>query len=689
MQRVLWLALIIMIPTPTYADEGLWLFNNPPLKLLKEKYKFEPTPEWFAHLQKSSVRFNSGGSGSFVSADGLVMTNHHVGLGALQKLSTKERDFVKEGFFAKTLADEFKAVDEELFVLMEIKDVTTEVKGAVKDTMTPTEKFEARRTAIAKIEAAAKETTKLEANVTTLYHGNQYHLYLFKRYDDVRLVFAPEQAIAFFGGDPDNFAFPRYDLDVCFFRVYEDGKPAKVANHLKWSEKAAQKDDLVFVSGHPGHTDRLNTVAELEYLRDIGFPFLNRRLNRMEVALTVFSQQGEEEERQAKDMLFGVANSRKARYGGLQGLQDPAVMAKKIEQEKKLRAAVESNPNLKDSVQAWDSVAKLQKVRGKLIKRYQMLEGGQGFASSLFGVARTLVRAGDEFSQPIEKRLPEYNDASKESLKQKLFSKRPLYKNFELHKLADSMHFMVEVLGYNDPIVQKILAGKSPKQRADELIASSTLWDVEIRKKLFEGGKKAIDESKDPFILLAKLIDADARAVRKQFEAEYDEPSKQAYDKIAEAKFAVEGTNNYPDATFTLRLSFGTCRGYEEGGQQIPFQTEIGGAYTKAQAKNNKPPFDLPKSWLDRKDKLDLSTPFNFVFAADSIGGNSGSPVVNRAGAIVGILFDGNIQSLVWDFVWDDKQARSVAVCTPAITESLRKVYDAGSLADEIVSGKR
>jgi hypothetical protein len=616
------------------------------------------------------------------------MTNHHVGLNTLQKISSKDKDYVKDGFYARNREDEVPSKDLELNVLMNIEDVTERVKAALKPGMSPEEAFKARRAVIARIEKESLENTKLRSNVISLYQGNQYHLYRFKRYTDVRLVFAPEQQIAFYGGDPDNFEYPRYDLDICLFRVYENDKPAKVEHYLKWSKGGAKENELVFVSGHPGHTDRMNTVAELEYLRDIGFPFLLQRLNRLEVALSAFSGRSAENAREAKDLLFGVQNSRKARVGGLAGLLDPELMNRKKEAEKALRDAVAKDPKLGIITDAWDRIAAAQKVRAANIRKFTVLEGAAGFNSTLFGYARTLVRAAEEFPKPNDQRLEEYTDSDKASLELRLLAAPPIYPHFEQVKLADGLTFLCEQLGDDDPLVQKVLAGKSPTERAAELIQGTRLQDVEQRKQLYERGKSAVDSSDDALIQLARLVDPESRAVRKVMDTEVEEVRRQAYDQLAKAKFAVEGTNTYPDATFTLRLAFGTVKGYEEAGKHIPFETHFAGLYERAQEHHNRPPFDLPRRWVERKDRLDLQTPFNFVLTADIIGGNSGSPVINKEAEVVGLIFDGNIQSLVLDFMFSEKQARAVAVHSQGIIEALRKVYDAGALADEMTGQK-
>lgn len=676
-----------MLVTWSRADEGMWLFNDPPRKLLKERYKFDATDAWLEHVQKSSVRFNSGGSGSFVSEDGLIMSNHHVGADALQKLSDEKNDYLKNGFHAATLADEKPAKDLELNVLMGIEDVTTRVNAAVKSGISDEEAFRARRAVMAEIEKESLEKTGMRSDVVTLYQGGKYHLYRFKRYTDVRLVFAPEQQIAFYGGDPDNFEYPRYDLDICFFRAYENGKPAKVQHYLKWSEKGTAEGDLVFVSGHPGRTSRLLTVNELEYLRDVRLPNTLRRLFRMEVVLSSYSGRSQENARRAKDDLFGVQNSRKALKGELAGLLEPSVIEQKMAAEKKLRASVDGSAEFESAKGAWDRIAAAQKIIRENAQRYNLLEPGAAFNSELFGIARTLLRAAEEKEKPNGERLREYTDAGRESLELELFSEKPIYEDLEQLKLSDSLTYLTEELGLDDKTVKEVLAGKSPRERAAELVTGTKVKDVAFRKKLYED-RTAAKNSKDPMIELARIVDDEARALRKIIETQ-GEAKQQAHAQIAKARFAVQGTSNYPDATFTLRLAFGTVKGYEEGGKRIPAHTVYAGLYERAKEQEYRPPFDLPKRWLDRKSRLDLKTQFNFVSTADIIGGNSGSPVVDRTGELVGIIFDGNIQSLVLDFVYTDEQARAVSVDSRGILEGLKKIYDAKGLVGELTSGRR
>jgi len=690
--------LVLAMNSSAFADEGMWLFNAPPVKQFKEKYQFEPTPQWLDHLQKSSVRFNSGGSGSFVSANGLVITNHHVGADTLQKISDAQHNYLRNGFYAKTQADEIKSTDLELNVLMSIEDVTTRVSGAVKPRMTSDQASSARNAVIAAIEKESKEKTGLRSDVVALYQGGAYHLYRYKRYDDVRLVFAPEQQMAFFGGDPDNFEYPRYDLDICLFRVYENGQPAKIDNFLKWNSQGPSDGELTFVSGSPGKTDRQLTLDELTDTRDRWLPYLLRMFNRREVLELSYSARSFENARKARDDLFGDQNNRKRYDGYLAGLLDPQIWSALKAREQKLRDAIGRDPKLKSTVAAYDRIKRAQAELAKNAQVYNYLEqerpstvgyrGPRAFSGNLFKYARLLVRAIDERVKPNGERIPVFRDSARESLELELFSTEPIYDDYEILRLTDSLTDFATQFGADNPLVQKVLAGKSPHARAVELVAGTKLKDVAVRKDLYHKDAAALQAAHDPMIDVARLIDGPARDARKIYDAQ-DEIKKQAYSDIAKARFAVEGASSYPDATFTLRLSYGRVRGYEQDGKQIPAFTDFAGLYQRSAEHDNKPPFDLPQRWVDRKANLDLSTHFDFVSDADIIGGNSGSPVVNKANEFVGIIFDGNIQSLVADCIYTDTQARAVSVDSAAIIEALRKVYDAGALADELEGVKK
>ena len=679
------------------ADEGMWLFSSPPLRQLKEKYQFEPTPQWLEHLQKASVRFNSGGSGSFVSATGLCITNHHVGADALQKASSEQNNYLKNGFYAKTNAEEIKCADLELNVLMSTEDVTSQVNGAVKPGLNADQASAARGNVIAQIEKESKEKTGLRSDVITLYEGGAYHLYRYKRYDDVRIVFAPEQQMAFYGGDPDNFEYPRFDLDICIFRVYENGQPAKIENFLKWNSYGPSDSELIFVSGSPGKTDRQLTLDDLADTRDRFLPYLLRMFNRREVLEMAYSERSFENARKARDDLFGDQNNRKRYDGYLAGLLDPQIWSLLQGREQKLHAGIASDPKLRSTTEAYDRIKNAQSEIAKSAALYNYLEmerpktttyrEPRAFVSNLFKYARLLVRAVDERAKPNGERIPEFRDSARESLELELFSTEPIYDDYEILRLTDSLTDFASQFGANDPLVQKVLAGKSPHSRAAELVSGTKLKNVAVRKDLYTKDAAALLAAHDPMIDLARLVDTPARNARKLHDAQ-EEIKKQAYSEIANGRFAIEGTSSYPDATFTLRLSYGTVRAYEQDGKHIPAFTDFSGLYQRSAEHNNKPPFDLPQRWIDKKSKLDSSTHFNFVSDADIIGGNSGSPVVNKDNEFVGIIFDGNIQSLVLDCIFTDKQARAVSVDSAAITEALRKVYDAKALADELEGAK-
>ena len=669
-----------------FADEGMWTFNNVPKREIKKRFGFDVTDDWLKKVQLASVRFNNGGSGSFVSADGMVLTNHHIASDTLQKISTPEKDYNKEGFYAHTRNQEAKAPDLELNQLISIEDVTDRVMSAVKPGMSAEATTAARRAAIANIEKESTEKTGLRSDVVTLYQGGQYNLYRYKKYTDVRLVFAPEFSIAFFGGDPDNFTYPRYDLDMALFRVYENNQPIKVENYFRWSKTGAKDGELVFVSGHPGSTARLDTVAHLEYLRDAGLPFTIKLLTRQHDALGKYRSLGEEQSRRAQEDYFGIENSLKAFRGELQGLQDKSLIARKAKAEDALRGTVAADARKqKDYGDAWDNIAKGRGGLKAYYKELSLLENGSAFSSDLYAIARTLVRLAAESAKPNAERLPEYTDARRASLELNLYSPAPIYSDFEKVRLAESLAFMRDELGAGNPNVKKALGDKSPEARAAELLDGTKLSDVAYRKQLASGGVKAIEESTDPMIVLARSVDGEARSLRKRYETEVQSNERANYAKISHALFDIEGTKLYPDATFTLRLAYGAVKGYQENGKQVPAFTTFAGIYKHSAEYGNKDPYELPQRWLDKKSAINLSTPFNFVSTNDITGGNSGSPVINKNAELVGLIFDGNIQSLVGTFVFDETVNRAVSVDSRAMIEALRKIYGETEAADELM----
>jgi len=679
----------ILTMNTIHADEGMWLLNAPPLQTLKARYGFEPTAAWLEHVQKSAVRFNSGGSGSFVSPDGLIITNHHVGADDLQKLSDGKHNYVRDGFHAKSRAEEIRCVDLELNVLMSIEDVTVRVNAAVKPGASAAESFAARRAIKSEIEKESLDKSGLRSDVVTLFQGAQYHLYCYKKYTDVRLVFAPEQQAAFFGGDPDNFEYPRYDLDFCLFRAYENGQPAKVEHSLKWSEAGAADGELVFVTGHPGSTSRLFTYAELADARDRRVPKVLEWLKMNEVLLLSFSGRSAENARRGRDLLFSYQNSRKAYDGELAGLLDPQVFQRKRAEEEQLKKLAAERPELADTRGAWDEIAAAQRIIAQASPRYNFFERYADRSSTQLAIARSLYRAATEKAKPSGQRLREYRDSNRASFELALFSDEPIYDDLEQVRLASYLTQLTITFGADDPVVKAALAGKSPRERAAELVGGTKLKDVAVRKEHYAADATAIEKAAeaDPLLALARSLDVAARVARKTIE-EQSEAKEQAQSKIARVRYALSGTSVYPDATFTLRFAFGTVKGYEDAGVQVQPFTTIEGMYARSADHVGREPFDLPQRWLTQKAKVKLATPMNFVSTCDIIGGNSGSPTLNRAGEFVGIIFDGNIQSLVADFAYSDVQSRAVSVDARAIIETLRNVYDAGELADELLGKK-
>lgn len=677
--RVALPVVIGLAPRVARADEGMWPMNNVPADVIAQKYGFKPDQAWIDKVRLGSARLAQGCSASFVSPHGLVMTNHHCAHACIEQLSQKGQDLVANGFYAPNEASERRCPALEVNQLVSISDVTESMRQALAG-KTGAAYSDAKKAQEARLTKACAKSDELRCDVVELYHGGRYNLYQYRRYQDVRLVFAPELAIAFFGGDPDNFNFPRFDLDVAFLRIYENGKPAQTSDYFPFSANGAQDGELTFVSGNPGHTSREYTLAELFFQRRVRLPRRLYLLAELRGQLAEFGRRGAEQKRISETDLFYVENSFKAYNGREQALLSPRLISEKRAEEKALRKrlAQDKRPGY---AKAFASIEQAMGVYKQIYDAYDMFEQGRGFMGDLFDFARGLVRAADELAKPNESRLREYTDASLPQLRQALLSPAPVYDDLEILKLTFSLTKLREALGFDDPRVRAVLGDKSPARLAAELVRGSKLKSLAVRKQLLEGGKAAVDASKDPMILLARAVDPTARELRKRFDDDVDSVLTRAHEAISTVRFETYGTSIYPDATFTLRLSYGAVRGWTEKGKFVKPFTTIGGAFER---NTGEEPFALPKRWIAAKPKLDLDTRLNFVTTNDIIGGNSGSPVINKDAQIVGLIFDGNIHSLGGDYYFDERVNRAVAVHSSAIVEALRKIYSAERIADEL-----
>jgi hypothetical protein len=662
-----------LLATPVGADEGMWTLENFPSDRVAAEYGVEIDSDWLDTVQRATVRLG-GCTGSFVSSDGLVLTNHHCALRCISDLSTAENDLAANGFLAESRADEPACASQVVSVLVGMEEITDRVSEvtAGKDER---QANEARKKLLTRLEQECKDASSgaLHCESVTLYNGGQYFIYKYRRYDDVRLVFAPEDSIAAFGGDPDNFNFPRWCLDMALLRVYDNDAPISSPDYLGWRREGPKDGEAVFVSGHPGSTDRLLTVSELEFQRDVQLPLCR---------FIQYGMTGDEPYRTVQTPLMRIENSIKVRRNELKALLDSERMAIKAAAEADLRKKVEADPALAATyAPAWDEIADAMTTYRTFYNEYLFLENEAAFNGELFGYARDLVRVAEERQKPSEERLREYRDTALQRLEQLVMAPRPIYPELEVVRLAFSLDKMREWLGPDSPYVQTVLDGESPLSRARSLVEGSSLGDPDVRRSLWDGGQEAIAASQDPMITLALAVDEKSRALRTRYEDEVEAIVDAASEKIAAARFAIYGTSTYPDATFTLRVTYGAVEGWMEKGRPVEPFTLTKRLFERTTGED---PFRLPDSWLAEKDRLDPQTRFNLVATTDITGGNSGSPLVDKDANVVGLVFDGNIHSIAGDYWFDPEMNRTVAVHPAIMIEALKKVYRAERLLEEL-----
>ncbi len=666
-----------ILSSSLFAEEGMWTFDNPPLQQLKEKYNFMPDKNWLEHIRLSSVRINDGGSGSFVSPYGLIMTNHHVALSQIQKLSSQDFDIVKNGFYAPNQGEELKCKDLEINVLMEMHNVTDQVNAVVNEDMELEEVEAAKRKAFEDIRSDFADKTGLRADKVDLYYGGEYWIYCYKKYTDIRLVFAPEYQAGFFGGAYDNFTYPRYNLDCTFLRVYEDGKPVDSKNYLKWNSNGVKADELVFMAGNPGTTKRLYTNDQLLDERDHTIPMLLETLEYTLDQLHKFADQSPENARQAQVNIMYLENSLKAYTGIYEGLQNKRLIKQHKDAENDLRSKIKANDELDDLYgDAWEEISEIMEEKQESYAKYFFHNLGR---TSLMRYAGELQAWARETDKTVDK-----NEERIENLERSLLAPIPFYKDLEEVMLRSQLVIAAKNLDEDDPFLKAVLKGRTPEQAAKEIIAGSKIGDIEYRRQLLGGNSSSVENSDDTFLAAYNAIKDITAKEGKWYNENIHRPLSKWSEQIAKARFAVYGRNVYPDANFTPRLTYGTVKGFPLSGTLAPPFTTIYGLYDRALGFGNQGDFQVPERYMQRKDKVDMSTPCNFVSTCDIIGGNSGSPTFNKRGEIVGLVFDGNMGSLPGNFVYDYKENRALSVDARYMIEAFRKLYDANNLADEL-----
>ncbi len=668
---------ISLSTVPAHAEEGMWTFDAFPAEKLKADYGWAPDQAWLDHVRKSAVRLTGGCSASFVSDAGLILTNHHCVASCLFDNSDDQHDLLQNGYIANKREDEVLCPRQQAEVVTAITDVTARVKGAIGDA-TGEALTKARDAAIAQIEAeGCTDTAKTRCQVVTLFGGGQYKLYTYRKYSDVRLVWSPEDRAATFGGDPDNFNFPRYSLDASFLRAYENGKPVSTPDHLTWNPRAPEEGELTFVVGNPGSTSRLWTDSQRAFEREVRLPITLATLSELRGRLIRAMEESPEHAREGLDMLSGIENSLKVYIGRTKALNDPAFTATLTQGETDLRAKSEGMAAIGDP---WAAVDDAITAYRALYLPYRFTDP----SGDLYGYARSLVMAAQERQKPNSERLRGYTDSSLPLLEKRLLDARPVYPWLDELAMGWSLSKAREYLGVDDPDSRLLLGKESPEELAQRLVSGSKLADPAYRKQLWEGGLEAIEASDDPMIAYALRLNPRQRELEKLVDEKYAGPLTAASAKLADARFAAYGDTLYPDATFTLRINYGQVKGWVERGAEVPFATTLGGTFDRA---TGAPPFDLAPAYAANQDKIDPNVTYDFVTTNDIIGGNSGSPVIDRAGTVIGAAFDGNIHSLGGNYGYDPVLNRSVTVSAAAVQEALEVIYPAPALVKELNGG--